>query len=166
MNLRNAYRLSLPASFRKNQHQKVGPGAIIPFHLQANGHGFIAHGPLIQKRVAGSSFRQHFGRSEHIKCPDPFFSPDLPPISGILFQAFLFIHHGISGLFFLGIRGPGSGPGGMPQDLILTAVLISILFTDDTSTPNLCKSFLQIQGIRFLRYAFALQFFSVLSEIP
>lgn len=84
-----------------------------------------------------------FGRSEQIKRPDPFFARFTAyfryTISGIFFNL-----HGISGLFFLGIRGPGSGPVGMSQDLILTAVLISILFSDDTSTPNLCKSFLQI----------------------
>ena len=69
-------------------------------------------------------------------------------------RVFLSFLQGICGFFFLGILGPGFGPGGISQDLIPTAVLISILFKGDTSTPNMCKSFLPVLGIRFLLFKF------------
>ncbi len=72
-----------------------------------------------------------------------------------------FFIYGNCGLFLPGILGPGLGPGGISQDLILASALIAILFKEDISSPNLCKIFLQISGIRFLLFSFS----SLLSEV-
>ena len=80
--------------------------------------------------------------------PDPLALQD----SHLLKKRFLTFFHGICGFFFLGSCGPGFGPGGRSQDPILTAVLISILSSDDTSKPSLCKVFLPNLEIHFLLF--------------
>jgi hypothetical protein len=67
--------------------------------------------------------------------PDPLALQDLDPFK----KRFLTFLHGICGFFFLGSCGPGFGPGGRSQDPIPTAVLISILSSNDIPKPNLCK---------------------------
>ena len=80
--------------------------------------------------------------------PDPLALQD----SHLFKKRFLTFFHGICGFFFLGSCGPGFGPGGRSQDPILTAVLISILSSDDTSKPSLCKVFLPNLEIHFLLF--------------
>ena len=63
----------------------------------------------------------------------------------------------IWGLFFLGIRGPGSGPGGISQTLVPIAILMLVLSSIDISTPMLCKFSSLIWDYSFAIHSFGIK---------